>query len=72
VKAKAFKRLASRIKKDFPRLPITLLCDSLYAGEPVFDICRSNHWDYIIRYKEGSIPFIAKNMKKNRCERKIL
>lgn len=55
---KAFKRLAERIKKDFPRLPITLLCDSLYARESVFDICRKNHWNYIIRYKEGSIPSI--------------
>ena len=52
---KAFKRLAARIKEDFPRLPILLLGDSLYAGEPVFDICKKNHWNYIIRYKEGSI-----------------
>ncbi len=51
---KAFKRLAARMKKDFPRLPIILLCDSLYACEPVFDICKNNNWDYIIRYKEGS------------------
>lgn len=57
---KAFKRLAARMKKDFPRLPIVLLCDSLYAGEPVFDICQKNHWNYIIRYKEGSIPGIMK------------
>jgi hypothetical protein len=57
---KAFKRLAERMKKDFPRLPIILLCDSLYAGEPVFDICKKNGWDYIIRYKEGSIPGIMK------------
>lgn len=55
---KAFKRLAARMKKDFPRLPIILLCDSLYACEPVFDICKNNNWDYIIRYKEGSIPSI--------------
>lgn len=55
---KAFKRLSERIKKDFPRLPIVLLCDSLYAGEPVFDICKENGWNYIIRYKEGSIPTI--------------
>ena len=55
---KAFKRLAARIKKDFPRLPILLLCDSLYACEPVFDICKKNNWDYIIRYKEGSIRSI--------------
>lgn len=57
---KAFKRLAARIKKDFPRLPILLLGDSLYAGEPVFDLCRENKWNYIIRYKEGSIPSIMK------------
>ena len=57
---KAFKRLAERIKNDFPRLPIILLCDSLYAGEPVFDICADKMWNYIIRYKEGSIPSIMK------------
>jgi hypothetical protein len=56
--SKAFKRLAERIKKDFPRLPICLLCDSLYAGEPVFDLCVKNSWNYIIRYKKGSIPSI--------------
>ena len=55
---KAFKRLAERMKKDFPRLPMILLCDSLYAGEPVFDICKKNKWNYVIRYKEGSIPGI--------------
>lgn len=59
--SKAFKRLAARMKKDFPRLPIVLLCDSLYAGEPVFDICKKNHWNYIIRYKEGSIPSIMED-----------
>jgi hypothetical protein len=30
---KAFKRLVTRMKKDFPRLPILLLCDSLFVGE---------------------------------------
>lgn len=56
---KAFKRLAAKIKKAFPRLPIILLADSLYASEPVMDICRSNGWEFIIRYKTGSIPSIA-------------
>ena len=56
---KAFKRLAEKLKKAFPRLPIILLADSLYASEPVMDICRGNGWDFIIRYKEGSIPSIA-------------
>lgn len=56
---KAFKRLAKKIKEAFPRLPIILLADSLYASEPVMELCRKNKWDYIIRYKSGSIPGIT-------------
>jgi len=56
---KAFKRLAERLKKEFPRLPVTLLMDSLYASKQVMDLCKENHWDYIIRFKDGSIPSIA-------------
>lgn len=56
---KAFKRLAEKVKKRYPRLPITLLADSLYASEPVMDICAGNDWEYIIRYKAGSIPSIS-------------
>lgn len=56
---KAFKRLAAKIKEAFPRLPIVLLADSLYASEPVMDMCCSNGWEFIIRYKTGSIPSIT-------------
>ena len=56
---KAFKRLAEKVKKAFPRLPIVLLADSLYASEAVMDICRENGWEFIIRYKTGSIPSIT-------------
>lgn len=56
---KAFKRLSVKIKKAFPRLPIILLADSLYASEPVMEICRDNGWGFIIRYKTGSIPSIT-------------
>lgn len=56
---KAFKRLAGKVKKAFPRLPIILLADSLYASEPVMEICRQNSWGFIIRYKTGSIPSIG-------------
>lgn len=57
---KAFKRMAEKLKKAFPRLPILLLMDSLYASKPVMDICKENEWDYILRFKDGSIPYIAK------------
>lgn len=56
---KAFKRLAEKLKKRYPRLPIILVADSLYAAENVMETCRNNRWDYIIRYKDGSIPSIA-------------
>lgn len=56
---KAFKRLSAKIKAAYPRLPIILLADSLYASGPVMDTCRDNGWDFIIRYKAGSIPSIA-------------
>ena len=56
---KAFKRLSKKLKEAFPRLPIIILADSLYASEPVMDICRDNGWDFIIRYKSGSIPSIT-------------
>ena len=67
---KAFGRLAEKIKKRFPRLPITILADGLYAAEPVFDICAENRWDYIIRYKEGSIPSIEEEYR-NISEKEI-
>jgi hypothetical protein len=56
----AFERLAKKIKRKYPRLPIMLLVDSLYASEKFMTICEKYKWDYIIRYKDGSIPSIAK------------
>lgn len=56
---KAFKRLAQKIKRDYPRLPICILGDSLYACEPVFQICRENDWAYLLRFKDGSIRTLA-------------
>lgn len=60
---KAFYRLAEQLKKDFPRLPICMLGDSLFACEPVFKVCEKNNWKYIINFKEGSIPTIAKEFE---------
>jgi hypothetical protein len=52
----AFRRLAGRLKKDFPQLPLCLGLDALYANGTVMDICGKNHWKYIITFKEGSLP----------------
>lgn len=58
---KAFVRLAERLKKDFPQLRICLLMDGLYAGGPIFDLCRRVDWKYIITFKEGSAPAVFRD-----------
>lgn len=60
---KAFKRLAESLKTMFPRLPICLLGDSLYANAPVFEICKNYKWEFLVRYKDGSIPTLAEEYK---------
>ena len=44
---KAFYRLAERLKQRFPRLPICLLLDGLFAGGPTFQLCEDFNWRYI-------------------------
>lgn len=51
-----FDRLSRRLKNEFPRLPICLLLDGLYAVKPVFDRCKEYGWKYIVVFKEGRQP----------------
>lgn len=55
---KAFFRLAKRLKKEFPRLKLTLLLDGLYANGPAIDTCRKYRWEFAIVLKEGSLPLV--------------
>ena len=58
--SKAFIRLSAKLKKSFKRLPICIVADGVYVGTKVIRTCKSNGWDYLIRYKEGSAPLIEK------------
>jgi hypothetical protein len=53
---RAFHRLAAKLKQAFPRTPLCLLLDALFAGQPVFDLCRQNSWKFFVTFKEGSMP----------------
>jgi len=53
---KAFYRLAAKLKKAFPRLPICITADGLYPCKQVFEICKKYDWRFILRFKEGCIP----------------
>jgi len=72
----SFKRLAKSLKEMFPRLPICLMGDSLYACEPVFEICKKNKWEFLIRYKDGSIPTLAEEYEEikgmGECEEEVV
>lgn len=53
---KAFARLGQRLKKEFPKLPICLIADSLYCCQSVVATCQRYDWKYILTLKEGRQP----------------
>ena len=53
---KAFYRLADKLKRNFPQLPIIILADALYNKGPVFDRCKEFKWNFIFTFKKGAIP----------------
>ena len=74
--SKAFKRLAERIKERFPRLPVMVLLDRLYANGPVVELCRRYRWQFMIVLQDDSLPSVweeveglRKLQERNRLDR---
>lgn len=55
---KAFLRLAEKLKKQYPRLPIVIAADGLYPNKTVFNICKQNNWRFIFTFKDGNLKTI--------------
>ena len=55
---KAFKRLAKRLKKAFPRLSIMVVLDGLYPNGPAMEVCRKNRWDFMIVLQDKSLSSV--------------
>ena len=51
-------RLLPRLKDQFPQLPICLLLDGLYVGEPMFALCQTCRWHFLMILREGSLPSV--------------
>lgn len=45
------KRLLKHLAEEYPRLPLCIQGDALYAAEPIMKICRRKHWSYIFTHK---------------------
>ena len=55
---RAFHRLSKRLKALFPRLPLLLLLDGLYANGPVMQRCRQYNWQFMIVLKDKDLPTV--------------
>jgi hypothetical protein len=64
---KAFYRLAERLKSQFPRLPLLLSLDGLFAGGPTFDLCRRYGWRSMIVLKDDDLPSVNEEFEALSC-----
>ena len=55
---KGFIRLAAKLKKAYPRLPMLILADGLYPYEGFFALCKANQWSYCVTFKDGNLTSV--------------
>ena len=68
---KALKRLLANLKSDFPRLPMCILLDGLFASEPVMTQIRNKGWEFIIVWKDGKLKKVQEQLVDLRLEGEV-
>jgi len=53
---KASVRIAEKLKRNFPCLPICTGGDGLYPDRTFFRICRENGWEFPVSFRDGNLP----------------
>ena len=61
----AFKRIACRIKKTFPKLKFIVTGDALYATTPMINICKNYKWNYIFNLKKDRLKNVYEEFEDN-------
>ena len=61
----AFKRMAPRIKKNYPKLKFIITGDALYATTPMINLCQDNNWHYIFNLKKDRLKNIYEEFEDN-------
>lgn len=75
---KAFQRIAVKLKKYFPRLPVCILADGLYPNATFMQTCADNGWQYIAMLKDDSLKTLqtditdTQNQHRHKTERRYL
>jgi hypothetical protein len=59
---KAFIRLAKKLRKQYPRLPICILADGLYPYENAFKTCEEYEWKFIFVLQEDSLKTVQEEL----------
>ena len=62
---KAFKRMAPRIKNNYPKLKFIITGDALYATNPMMNICENYNWKYIFNLKPDRLKEVASQFEGN-------
>ena len=64
-------RLMEKLKKQYPRLPICLLMDGLFAKVPIKEKIIENSWQFIIVWKEKTLYKLQDVVSQHRKENKL-
>ena len=56
---KSIQEVGRKDQKKIPETASLAAGGSLYVSEPVMEICKDHGWDYLVRFKDGSILSIA-------------
>lgn len=61
----AFKRMAPRIKKSYPKLKLLITGDALYATTPMINICKEFKWKFIFNLKKDRLKNVYEEFEDN-------
>ena len=68
---KAFIRLAAKLKKQYPRLPVCILSDGLYPCETTFKICKEYDWKFICVLQDNSLKTVQEELTLTRRRKAV-
>ena len=57
--------MASRIKKNYPKLKFIVTGDALYATTPIINICKEHKWYYIFNLKQNRLKTVFGQFEDN-------